>query len=280
MIAAPRRPAGRFRVSRSFRVSAALLVLALPIARGGEPERADANERVHFANDIVPLFTKLGCNSGACHGKADGQNGFKLSLFGFEPAEDYEALVNEARGRRLFPEAPAQSLLVRKPTGAMPHGGGKRLDTGSPYYALLVRWIEQGAPNEQTPGRAVTRIEVVPGDRLLARGTSQHLRVLARHTDGTTNDVTGLAQFESNQPDLAAVSSSGLVTAKQTPGSAAIMARYQTHVGVFRATVALGSPVCRRPHPTTGSTSSFLDASASSGCRRRSCATTRRFFDA
>src|SRR5690349_14814546 len=86
MIDAPRRPAGRFRVFRSFRVSAALMVLALPIARGGEPERTDANEPVHFANDIVPIFTKLGCNSGACHGKADGQNGFKLSLFGFEPA--------------------------------------------------------------------------------------------------------------------------------------------------------------------------------------------------
>jgi hypothetical protein len=241
MFAAPRRPAGRFLVFRAFCVSAALVALVLPTAHAGEPQR------VHFTNDIVPVFTKLGCNSGACHGKADGQNGFKLSLFGFEPAEDYEAIVNEARGRRLFLQAPAQSLLLRKPTGAMPHGGGKRLDPGSPYYALLVRWIEQGARKEQPTGRAVTGIEVVPGERLLARGGGQQLQVLARHADGTTTDVTGLAQFETNQPDLAGVSPTGLVTVKQRPGSAAIMARYQTHVGVFRGTVSLGSPSAAPP---------------------------------
>jgi hypothetical protein len=224
--------------------SIALLALAFASTRVGA---TDASARVHFANEIVPVFTKLGCNSGACHGKADGQNGFKLSLFGFEPAEDYEALVNEARGRRLFLEAPAQSLLLRKPTGAMRHGGGKRLAPGSAYYALLARWIEQGAPNEQSPGRVVAGVSVVPGDRVLARGGSQQLQVLARHVDGTTTDVTGLAQFESNQPELAAVSPAGLVTVKQTPGSAAIMARYQTHVGVFRAMVSLGTPVAPPP---------------------------------
>jgi len=230
-------------VFRPFRLVPVLLLLASSVAAAGEPERADASARVHFANEIVPVFTKLGCNSGACHGKADGQNGFKLSLFGFEPGEDYEALVNEARGRRLFLEAPGQSLLLRKPTATMQHGGGKRLDAGSPYYGLLLRWIEQGAQNELSPGRGVTGIDVVPDDRRLARGSSQQLQVIARHADGTTTDVTGLAQFESNQPELATVSPAGLVTVKHMAGSAAIMARYQTHVGVFRATVALGSPI-------------------------------------
>src|SRR5205823_6680034 len=91
---------------------------------------------VNFANEITPVFTKLGCNSGGCHGKASGQNGFKLSLLGFEPDVDYMALVKEARGRRLFPASPENSLLLRKAVGAMPHGGGKRLEVASDEYKL------------------------------------------------------------------------------------------------------------------------------------------------
>jgi hypothetical protein len=87
---------------------------------------------VHFRNDVVPIFSKLGCNSGGCHGKASGQNGFKLSVFGFDPQADYDTLVKEARGRRVFPSAPASSLLLTKPTGRVPHGGGRRLEVGSP----------------------------------------------------------------------------------------------------------------------------------------------------
>src|SRR5215208_3770371 len=108
---------------------------------------AQADERpLNFANDIVPIFTKAGCNAGGCHGKASGQNGFKLSLLGFEPAEDYEHIVREARGRRVFPGAPDQSLLLLKGINATPHGGGKRLDAKSDDYGLLVRWIAQGLP--------------------------------------------------------------------------------------------------------------------------------------
>src|SRR5258706_3819277 len=100
---------------------------------------ARAEERpLNFTNDIVPIFTKAGCNSGGCHGKASGQNGFKLSLLGFEPGEDYEHLVMEARGRRVFPAAPENSLLLLKGVAATPHGGGKRLDPKSEDYKLLV----------------------------------------------------------------------------------------------------------------------------------------------
>src|SRR5262249_36624338 len=91
---------------------------------------------VNFANQVVPVFTKLGCNAGGCHGKASGQNGFKLSLLGFEPAEDYEYVAKEARGRRVLVTAPGQSLLLQKATGAMPHGGGKRLPDDSPFYRV------------------------------------------------------------------------------------------------------------------------------------------------
>ncbi|HEX4149565.1 MAG TPA: S-layer protein, partial [Pirellulales bacterium] len=97
--------------------------------------------QVNFPNQIVPVFTKFGCNSGGCHGKASGQNGFKLSLLGFEPGEDHEHLVKEGRGRRLFPAAPEQSLLLVKATNSVPHGGGQRLGADSHEYRLLARWI-------------------------------------------------------------------------------------------------------------------------------------------
>src|ERR1700757_4289259 len=111
--------------SLSFAILAALALLARPVAAApGQP-------RVSFANEVVPTFTKLGCNAGACHGKASGQNGFKLSLLGFEPMIDYQGLTREARGRRVFPAAPEMSLLLLKPTGTLAHGGGKRLDDSS-----------------------------------------------------------------------------------------------------------------------------------------------------
>ncbi len=94
----------------------------------------------------MPIFTKLGCNAGGCHGKSGGQNGFKLSLLGFYPHDDYEWLVKENRGRRIFPASPEYSLLLTKPLNKLPHGGGKRLEEGSYEYQLLLNWIEQGMP--------------------------------------------------------------------------------------------------------------------------------------
>ena len=106
----------------------------------------DVNLPINFGNQIVPIFTKLGCNSGGCHGKASGQNGFKMSLLGFEPEVDYTALVKEARGRRVFPAAPDNSLLLLKASGGIAHGGGKRMEVGSDEYRLIRRWIAAGTP--------------------------------------------------------------------------------------------------------------------------------------
>ena len=117
---------------------------------------------VNFPDRIVPVFTKLGCNSGGCHGKASGQNGFKLSLLGFEPTEDYEHLVKEGRGRRLFPASPDKSLLLLKPIGEVPHGGGTRLEADSHSYRLMRRWILQGMPYGADTDPTVARIEVFP----------------------------------------------------------------------------------------------------------------------
>ena len=211
--------------------------------------RAGLVPDLSFRLDGMPIFMRNGCNSGGCHGKASGQNGFKLSLLGFEPLEDYDYLVKEARGRRLFAASPENSLLLRKAIGTAPHGGGKKIEGDSPFYRVLLRWVQQGAPFGTLEGGAVTKIEVFPKERFLERGGKQQLLVLARHADGSTTDVTRMTQFETNAAELAEVSATGLVASKQIPGTAAIMVRYQSHVDVFRATVPLGAAVANMPAP-------------------------------
>ncbi len=203
--------------------------------------------RVSFANEVVPTLTKLGCNTGACHGKASGQNGFRLSLFGFEPGEDYQSIVRASRGRRIFLSAPDRSLLLLKATGQIAHGGGKRLPNPSPAYTLLRRWVAQLVPDDPADAPTVRRIEVLPRTRLLDRAGSQQLIVVAHFSDGSTADVTRLATFEPNQPDMLAVSPAGLVTARGVAGRAAVMARFREHVGVLPLTVPLGAPVGELP---------------------------------
>jgi hypothetical protein len=206
-------------------------------------EALDADAPINFTNQIVPIFTKLGCNAGGCHGKASGQNGFKLSLLGFEPEVDYTALVKEDRGRRLFPEAPEASLLLRKATGRLPHGGGKRMEFGSDEYRLVRRWIASGMPLGQPSDPVVTRVSVFPEHRILSRHSRQQFAVYAHYSDGSVQDITRRAQYESNDTEIATVDSGGLVETHAMSGEAAIMARYQGHVATFRATVPLGAPI-------------------------------------
>jgi hypothetical protein len=218
-----------------------------------------AARSINFANQVVPIFTKLGCNAGGCHGKASGQNGFRLSLLGFEPALDYETLVREGRGRRLFPPAPDASLLLVKATARVPHGGGKRLDPDSQEYRLLRRWIALGMPVGQATDPRVDRIAIYPTERVLAPGATQQLVVTAHFTDGTQEDVTRWAQYLSNDPDVAAVENGGRVEARQGAGLAAIMARYQGLVAAFRATIPTGMATAQA---TTFRASNRIDAAA------------------
>ncbi|HEV3163505.1 MAG TPA: DUF1553 domain-containing protein [Isosphaeraceae bacterium] len=198
---------------------------------------------VHFATEVVPIFSKLGCNAGACHGKASGQNGFRLSLLGFDARFDHDALVREARGRRVFPAAPERSLMLLKPTAQIPHGGGRRTQVGSPEYNTLLRWIQQGMPFASGQEPTLVKLEVSPARRLIARQGRQHLRVTAYYDDGTTADVTRLAQYQSNAIELASVTDRGEVQVQDSVGEAAIMARFGGLVGVARATVPLGIDV-------------------------------------
>jgi hypothetical protein len=202
---------------------------------------------VNFPNQVVPLFTKFGCNGGGCHGKASGQNGFKLSLLGFEPTEDFEHLVKEGRGRRLSPGSPDTSLLLTKAINTAPHGGGQRLEPESVEFRLLRRWIVQGMPYGKETDPTVVSISVFPLERTMSQHTEQQLVVTAHYSDGSTEDVTRAAQFDSNATDMGEVSKTGLVKTSDLSGDVAIMTRYQGLVAVFRGTVPMGAKVDKLP---------------------------------
>jgi Protein of unknown function (DUF1549)/Protein of unknown function (DUF1553) len=207
----------------------------------------DENQPLHFGNDIVPLLTRHGCNAGGCHGKASGQNGFKLSLFGFDATFDYNALVKDARGRRIMPGAPDGSLLLTKASGQVPHGGGRRLAVGGEDYLTLRRWIAQGTPFGDVKAPSLRKLEVVPRERVLARNGQQQLAVVAHYLDGSMRDVSRQAQYQSNEMPVAAVEEGGLVRTFDLAGEAAVMARYQGQVAVFRATVPLDKTIGKYP---------------------------------
>src|SRR5262249_30213138 len=196
-----------------------------------------APQHFNFETDIIPLLSRYGCNASGCHGKAEGQNGFKLSVFGSDPAADQAALTKEARGRRVFPSAPEQSLLLRKAAGQAPHGGGVRIRRGSEEYETLRGWIAAGMPLGSPDDPRVVSVRVEPRERVLAMKAEQQLRVLARWSDGRETDVTRHARFQSNNEGLATVSETGLVTTGVAPGDVAIMAGYLNAVDVFRVLV-------------------------------------------
>jgi hypothetical protein len=200
-------------------------------------QKMEAPQPINFANHVVPIFTKLGCSSGGCHGKIAGQNGFRLSLLGFDPQFDYDNLLKEARGRRVFPAAPDASLLLTKMAGVTAHGGGKRTDVGSEEYKIVRRWIASGLPYGSPSDPTVQRITVHPESRVLDRKSRQQLVVLAHYSDGSVEDVTRRTQYESNDPDIATVSESGVVNTLSMTGQSAVMARFSGQVTVFRAVV-------------------------------------------
>lgn len=195
---------------------------------------------VDFATQVMPILTKAGCNAGACHGKAEGKNGFKLGVFGFDPAADYDALTKEARGRRLFLSAPDNSLLLLKASGRIAHGGGRRLAPDSLSYHRLRRWITEGARFAVRDAASVVDIDVEPREQILAAGGTQQLRVTAVDSTGKRRCVTAEAQFDSNAATIATVDARGLVRAQAVPGQAAILVRYLGHVTICRVTIPRG----------------------------------------
>lgn len=203
-----------------------------------------ATAQVSFVNDVVPVLTKAGCNSGTCHAKAgNGQNGFQLSLLGFEPREDYEHLVLNARGRRLFPAAPENSLLLTKASGKVAHGGGVRLEENSAGYQTLLNWIRQGAASDVDVAAKLTSLHVEPPRGTVTPMGQQPLKAIATYEDGSQRDVTSLALFESNDTAMAEATAQGHVSVSDIPGKVSVMVRYQGKIAVFSAAVPLGASV-------------------------------------
>ncbi|HEV3438133.1 MAG TPA: DUF1549 and DUF1553 domain-containing protein [Gemmata sp.] len=202
---------------------------------------------VDFCTEVMPLLSKHGCNAGGCHGKASGQNGFKLSLFGFDTEFDYAAITKEARGRRLFLAAPDQSLFLVKAAGKVPHGGGKRLAPESADYQVVRRWVAAGAPASAPDAPKVSRIRVLPTDGVLRPGQMQQLAVIAEYSDGSMRDVTRQSEYQSNLDVVASVDADALVKAAKQSGEAAIMARHMGYVAVFRAMVPHGPSLAEIP---------------------------------
>ena len=184
---------------------------------------------ISFRQDVMPVFMKTSCNNGSCHGAARGKDGFRLSLFGFDPEGDHFRLTREIPGRRINLAIPAESLLVEKGAGVVPHTGGKRFDVGSEHYNTLLRWLQSGAPNDPGPVPEVVSVEIYPKEAVMdGEGETQRLMVRAKYSDGTDRDVTSLAYFSSNNENSAEISQQGIVTA-HARGEAFIMARFDTH---------------------------------------------------
>jgi Protein of unknown function (DUF1553)/Protein of unknown function (DUF1549) len=217
-----------------------------PVATSPSPVVGD--HPISFTNEVVPILTKLGCNAGTCHAKAGGgQNGFQLSLFGFEPDEDYDRLVREARGRRISLSAPDQSLLLLKAAGEIPHGGGSRTSALSDHYRVLRTWIAQGMPRDPPEARKLTSIEVRPPTGILERGGQVQLAAVARYSDESEQDVTSLTIFESNDHALVSCNSQGLVQASNLPGKVSVMARFQGKMAVYSASIPQSTDAMEYP---------------------------------
>ncbi|MEP7341145.1 MAG: DUF1553 domain-containing protein [Acidobacteriota bacterium] len=186
-----------------------------------------------FRNHVIPVLTRLGCNSGACHGAAAGKAGFKLTLRGYDPEADFNVITRQSLGRRVNQMEPAKSLLLLKPTMAIGHGGGKRMDVDSLEYKVLVEWVANGMTPPAESDVRITKVEVTPKASTLASGAEQQLRVLASFSDGHTEDVTKWVRYSSADPATASVDEAGKVK-MQGNGETAISIWYLSQVSFAR----------------------------------------------
>ncbi len=196
-----------------------------------------------FRNHVIPVLTKMGCNQGACHGALAGKGGFKLTLRGYDPEVDFDVLTRQALGRRVTLADPAESLVLRKATFATPHGGGKRFAKDSLEYRVIQEWIAAGALGPSAQDKEVTSITVEPSARVLTIGAEQPLKVTAKYSDGSTDDVTRWAKFSSTDEGVATVDDTTGVAKMNGPGEAAITVWYSSKVLYARLSVPFPNQV-------------------------------------
>ncbi|HTU25661.1 MAG TPA: DUF1549 and DUF1553 domain-containing protein, partial [Pirellulales bacterium] len=202
---------------------------------------ADQVRRLTFELDVMPVLTAAGCNQGACHGKSRGQNGFQLSLLGFDPEFDFAAITQAGRGRRVFPAAPDQSLLLAKASARVSHGGGLRLAEESENYHILRQWIAAGMPRNPVDGPTLKQIVVTPAESPLALEETRQLLVAAHYSDGSVRDVTRMCAFQSSEPAVAAIDDKGLIRAGELSGEASIMIRYMGRIVCWNVVIPRGA---------------------------------------
>ena len=195
----------------------------------------DVPIEVTFRNHVLPVLSKAGCNSGACHGALAGKGGFKLSLRGYDPSSDFHAITKQARGRRIELTDPGASLILTKPSGAVPHKGGVRFEVNSPDYRVVAAWISAGAPGPIPQDAHVERLEITPDGSVLSLGASQQMRVMAIYAGAPTEDVTRWVKFTSTNETVATVDDSGRVSVIGS-GEGAITAWFSSKIVVARVT--------------------------------------------
>ncbi|MCU0711651.1 MAG: DUF1549 and DUF1553 domain-containing protein [Pirellula sp.] len=184
---------------------------------------------IHFEKDVMPILTKAGCNTGSCHGAARGKDGFRLSLFGYDPVGDYQRITREIGIRRINLAVPEQSLLLLKAIGAVQHSGGKKIEPGSKHYNTILAWLKNGATPDAARAPVVTSVDVYPSQAVLeGADKKQRLVAVAKYADGTERDVWDLATFTTNNERTGAVAVDGLVTSG-VRGEAYVFARFDTH---------------------------------------------------
>lgn len=189
-----------------------------------------------FEMDIQPILTARGCNSGPCHGKSRGQNGFELSLFGFDNDMDYDSVIKNARGRRINVAVPSESLLLTKAIGREPHGGGIRLANTDEDYATIIAWIRGGMRRVTADDPTLTKIEIQPDPSNLSPKQDFDLKVIATYSDGNSKDVTRVSAFQSSDPGIVKVAQ-GKLTAGEHTGEATIMARFMGNIATWSTAV-------------------------------------------
>lgn len=217
---------------------------------------ADVDPAISFQLDVMPVFSRTGCNNGSCHGAARGKDGFRLSLFGYDPDGDYFRLTREMLGRRIDIATPDDCMLSNKATGTVAHSGGTVFSRDSKYYQTLKRWLVEGAEFDKEEVPDVQSVALMPPSAILnGDGATQRLCVTASYSDGTTRDVTDLAYFSTTNSSVASVSKDGIVAGGQR-GEALVMARFGTHtVGADFVTLPKGLDFVPQPMPANN----FID---------------------
>ncbi len=197
--------------------------IALPV----KVEQSATEWPISFSLDVMPVLNKAGCNTGSCHGAARGKDGFRLSLFGYDPEGDYHRITRENFGRRINLALPDDSLMLEKSAGRVPHTGGERFTSSSQSYQTMVKWLKAGAPKDPTTVAKVIGLEIHPTQSVLeGAGASQRLNVRAIYSDGTDRDVTDMASYMSSNDGAAKVGATGMITADKR-GEAFVLARYE-----------------------------------------------------